>query len=159
MYTFVSCMCCFYLLEFILPLLRELIPRTRCCSLVGVYSRSTYTYSRFSPSLHLWVLKREIILWIREGIFSNKHLVYTYKIIISSIFGGLSAWRTLWPKYWYIYWCNFYYLMCFSLFIWRCYIFVYIYIYINGNTYKIYCLFLFISEILLYIPFRSITEL
>jgi hypothetical protein len=39
------------------------------------------------------------------------------------------------------------------------YICVYRYIYINGNTYKIYCLFLFISEILLYIPFRSITEL
>ena len=32
-------------------------------------------------------------------------------------------------------------------------------LYINGNTYKIFCLFLFISEILLYIPFRSITEL
>jgi hypothetical protein len=30
-------------------------------------------------------------LWIREGIFSNKHLAYTYKIIISSIFGGLKG--------------------------------------------------------------------
>jgi hypothetical protein len=30
---------------------------------------------------------------------------------------------------------------------------------VRSNTYKIYCLFLFISEILLYIPFRSNTEL
>ena len=52
----------------------------------------------------------------------------------------------------------FYYLMCFSVFIWWCYIFVCIYIYINSNIYKIYCLFSFIYKILLYIPFRSITE-
>ena len=47
----------------------------------------------------------------------------------------------------------FYYLMCFSVFIWWCYIFVYIYIYINGNIYKIYCLFfIYLQNITIY-PF------
>jgi hypothetical protein len=46
-------------------------------SILGLY---ILRVDLFSPSLPLWVLKREIILWIREGIFSNKHLVYTYKI-------------------------------------------------------------------------------
>ena len=47
-------------------------------SILGLY---ILRVDLFSPSLPLWVLKREIILWIREGIFSNKHLVYTTRLL------------------------------------------------------------------------------